>query len=123
MADQSAAMNGVFSAIRTLLVTIGTSLVAGGALTVHSQLYFWMMLVAGSIMVVGPAGWGVWSSIQHVRAISKATTIGVQAGINLTASGGALNTEGLPIEIAADGVPKSVTPESAKAIVQNFGPK
>lgn len=114
-------MNGVFSAVRTALIAIGGALVTGGVISASSPVYFWIMFVSGSIMVIGPAIWGVVVAVRHAIAVKQARTAGVQAGINLVVAGEALTTEGRKIPGGTgDGAPLPVTEKTATEIVKNF---
>lgn len=115
----SPAANGVLSAIRYLLVTLGTYLAANGYASAGNNIE----LAAGAVMIVGPAIWGVYSAVQKYR---KVRAVGVQAGINLAVSGRALDANGNMISQfqASDATtpPKPVTLKTAAEIVKSFGP-
>ena len=126
--DQSnSTVDGVFSAIRTALITVGAALVSGGVLTKESPAIFWITFVSGSIMVIGPAIWGVVVAVQHALAVRQARAIGAQATLNMVAAGQALNANGDPIKVVSgtgDGgtPPLPVTEKTAAEIVKNFAP-
>lgn len=112
-------LNATLSAIRALLMVLGTML-AGKGLT-DTAAYFWIETIAGSIMVLGPAIWGVYSSIANWR---KAAAMGSQATLNMVAAGKAVDQHGAPIsQFSPDATPpKAVTVASAAAIVRDFAP-
>lgn len=114
-------INALLSAIRTLLVTLGTGLVSAGVLTKESPVYFWIMTASGLVLVVGPAAWGVWVAVQHVMAVKAAATAGVNAGINLVVAGHALNTDGTTIAASPASKPLPASNESAQSIIHDFG--
>lgn len=111
-------LNAVLSSIRSLLMVLGTVLAAHGLAA--SGLYFWVQLAAGSVMVVGPAIWGVYTSIENYR---RARATGVQAGINLVTSGKAITEDGSVVS-KLDGTtpPKAVTLATADQIIKDFAP-
>ena len=69
-------INGILSSVRILLITIG-GVMAGDGLQ-NTTAYHWVMIIAGSIMVVGPAAWGVYSSFVNFR---RARAVGVHAQV------------------------------------------
>jgi|HubBroStandDraft_4_1064222.scaffolds.fasta_scaffold00019_31 hypothetical protein len=117
------AMDGVFSAVRSLLIGIGLALAANGVAT-NSPVYRGVQIAAGSIMFIGPAGWSLYLAITHALTQRKAVAVGVQAGINLVVAGQALTNGGKLIQIANPDAtpPKPVTEYSAQQIVRNFAP-
>jgi hypothetical protein len=112
-------INGILASIRILLITIG-GVMAGDGLT-NTTAYHWVMIGAGSIMVVGPAIWGVYSSFVNFR---RARAVGVQAGINMAVQGKALASDGSVIShFGPDATPsKDVTLKSSDEIITKFGP-
>lgn len=109
----------LFSAISNLCKVLGVLLGAHGL--ADSGTAFWVQLVGGSIMVIGPAVWDVWSQI---RALARTKAVGVQAGINLTVSGKALASDGATLVSHNDGTtpPLPVTEATAAQIVKDFAP-
>jgi len=113
-------LNAFLSSVRALLLVIGGLLAEHGL--EHSTYYSDVMIAAGSIMVVGPAIWGVWSSITNWH---KAAAVGAQSGINMVLSGKALAADGktLITQIGPDSTPvKPVTVATAAEIVKDFAP-
>lgn len=114
-------LNAFLTSVRALLLVLGGLLAEHGL--EHSTYYSWIMIGAGSIMIVGPAVWGVWSSFSNWR---KASAVGVAAGINMTIQGKAVTEGGEVISKfsadAQDTPPKPVTVASAAEIVANFAP-
>lgn len=109
----------LFTSISTLCKVLGTLLAAQGLAS--SGAYFWLELVGGSVMVVGPA---IYDVVAHALALYKAQAVGVQAGINLTVSGRALAADGKTVVAENDGAtpPKQVTLATAAEIVKDFPP-
>src|ERR1700744_3946084 len=117
MSDNSAAINAMFSSIRSFLIIVGTIL-AGYGFTNKNPLYFWIEVIAGTITVIGPAAWGVYVSICHVLETRKKVTQAVNAGLNLAASGQMMTvqtTEGAVVPVPAN-------TETAAEIVKTFAP-
>lgn len=114
----NANLNATLSALRYLLVVLGGILAQQGLS--QTPEYKYVMLASGSIMIIGPAVWGVWAALVNWH---RATAVGVQAGINLTVSGHALDTNGAVVG-ANDGTtpPLPVTLATAAKIVTDFGP-
>jgi hypothetical protein len=113
-------LNAFLTSVRALLLVIGGLLAEHGL--EHSSYYSWVMVGAGSILVIGPAIWGVWSSLDNWW---KAASIGTQSGINLVLSGKALASDGKTLisQLGPDTTPvKAVTIETAKEIVKDFAP-
>lgn len=113
-------VNAILTNLSNLLKVFGGLLAANGFAS--SGLYFWSQLIAGAILVIGPAIWDTWNAIQNLR---KAKAVGVAAGINLVHSGSAVSQDGESITSvgAPDAVPpKPVTLASADEIVKNFAP-
>ena len=112
-------LNATLTAIRALLMAIGGVLLDKGMGSTAA--YFWIETVAGSIFVLGPAIWGVYSSIVNWR---KASAVGVQAGINLTVAGKALAEDGKTVVSQNNGStpPMPVTIATASEIVKDFAP-
>ena len=120
-APADASLDGVFSAIRALLIALGSALAAKGL--ENTGAYFWIMTGAGSIMVVGPAAWGVIIAIRRVNWAKLLQAVGVQAGINLTTSGNAISASGEIISRNDGGTPpKQVTLTTAPEIIQKYAP-
>lgn len=119
MATTNPSLNALLVSISNLLKLGGVALASKGLISpgIASDLEIW----SGVILVVGPLVWDVWNAIQGLR---KGKAVGVQAGINLTASGQAVDSQGAPISrFAADATPpKPVTLESAAEIVKTYGP-
>lgn len=114
-------VNGIFSAVRALLIAIGGVMATKGL--ENTGAYFWVETISGSIMIVGPAAWGVYTAFANYFKARKAVAAGVQAGINLTASGKAISDSG-DIITRNDGTtpPKLVTLETAPKIVAEYAP-
>ena len=114
-------LNAFLTSVRTLLLVAGGLLAEHGL--EHSTYYSWIMIGAGSVMVVGPAIWGVWSSLINWH---KAAAVGVAAGIAMTVQGKAVTESGEVISKfsadTSDTPPKAVTVASAAEIVANFAP-
>lgn len=113
-------LNAFLSQLRIVLVIIGSLMAEQGF--DHTTIYRWLMIISGSIVVLGNALWALWSSYINWR---KASAVGVAAGINMTVQGKALTESGQPISAfspAADTPPKPVTVASAADIVANFAP-
>lgn len=113
-------LNALLSSVRALLLVIGGLLAEHGL--EHSTAYSYIMISAGSLMVVGPAVWGVWASFDNWW---KAAAVGTQSGINLVLSGKALAADGktLVSQIGPDTTPaKPVTIETTKEIVKDLAP-
>jgi hypothetical protein len=68
MTDQS--LQPVFSAIRALLIAAGGYLAAHGFATGGA----YTQLAAGSVMVLGPAAWGVWTAFKSYRTTHRLAT-------------------------------------------------
>jgi hypothetical protein len=124
MDQDNAAMNGVWSSLRSFLIAIGSALVTGGVITNTSPVYTWIMFASGAVLVVGPAAYGVFVNIKRVINSRKKVAEAVQAGINLTVSGQALAADGKTIVSINDGTtpPLPVTLQSAAQIVRDFAP-
>src|ERR1700678_2518277 len=124
MDDNNAALNGVFSAARTMLVLFGTALAAHGMAT--SGLYFWVQFLAGSIMVIGPGIWGFYVAVTNALKTRQKVAQAVGAGINLVVAGKALASDGSVIGLLGAGAsstpPLPVTMASAQKIVKDFAP-
>lgn len=104
-----------------LLIAVGVVLVHLGL--DHSVYYKYLEVASGSVVALGTAAWGFWSTIQNFR---QAQAVGVQAGINLTVAGKALDSQGDVISRfgadAASTPPKPVTQATAATIVKEFAP-
>ena len=117
MTDTSeAAMNGLWTSLRYLLVTIGTLM--GTAGLSQTGAYQIVMFSSGAVMVIGPAAWGVWVAFNRVMEKRDAVTNAVQAGLNLAATGNMLTCE-TPTGTV---IPVPVTHQTAAEIVKDFGP-
>jgi len=112
-------INGILASIRILLITVGGVMATKGL--ENTGAYFWVMTAAGSIMVVGPAVWGVYSSFVNFR---RARAVGVQAGINMAVQGKALASDGSVIShVGPDTTPAlDVTLATSDEIINKFGP-
>jgi hypothetical protein len=115
--DQNPAMNALWASMRYFLVVIGGLM--GSAGLSQTGTYQIVMLASGSIMVVGPAAWGVWTAFQRVLDKRDAVTNAVQAGLNLAATGNMLTCE-TPTGVV---IPVPVSHQSAAEIVKDFGPQ
>lgn len=111
MTDNTDTMAPVWSAVRALLITLGTALAANGY--GDSHIYKIVEFASGSVLIVGPAAWGVWTAFRNREQKKEITTTAVNAGMNLAASG--------QMRTTPEGIPVPATAESAKKIVQNFG--
>lgn len=69
MTDQS--LQPIFSALRYLLVTVGGILAANG----FAQGGQYVQIVAGAVIVVGPAAWGVWTAFKNYRTTHRLASI------------------------------------------------
>jgi len=109
----------VLAAFRSLLIATGGVLAA--LHWDHSETYKWLIEAAAGVMIVGPAVWAMWNAGFKFYKLMAAA---VQAGINLTISGQAVDSSGNPVsKFASDASPpKPVTVESATQIVANFAP-
>lgn len=114
-------LNAFLAQVRVFLLLIGGFMVEQGF--DHTTAYKWIMVAAGSIVVLGNAVWALWSSYANWR---KASAVGVAAGINMTVQGKAVTESGEVISKfsaeASDTPPKPVTVASAAEIVANFAP-
>ncbi|HEY1806083.1 MAG TPA: hypothetical protein VGG45_16535 [Terracidiphilus sp.] len=105
-------INAVFSSIRSFLIVIGTVMAGNGLAT--SGAYKWVEIVAGSIMVVGPAAWGVYNAFANYIASRKKTTAAVNATLHLATAGGVL------VDRAGEPIP--ATDATAAQIVKSYAP-
>ena len=123
--EDSASMNGVWSSLRALLIALGGALVTGGIITTTSKAYMMIMFASGAVLVIGPAIWGVYTSVMRVINNRKKVVTAMNATLNLVASGKALDASGsvIPYAVAGSTPPKAVTETSAPEIVKNFGTK
>lgn len=112
-------LNAFLTQLKLFLIVMGTLLAEQGM--DHTTVYKWIMFAAGAVLVVGNAAWALWASYENWR---KAAAVGVQAGINLTASGKALAEDGETVVSVNNGStpPKPVTVETAAQIVKDFAP-
>ncbi|HCE07483.1 MAG TPA: hypothetical protein DEQ40_02565 [Oxalobacteraceae bacterium] len=113
-------LNAFLSSVRALLLVIGGLLAEHGL--EHSTAYSYIMISAGSILVVGNALWALWASFDSWW---KAAAIGTQSGINLVLSGKALAADGKTLisQIGPESTPvKPVTVATAAEIVKDFAP-
>lgn len=85
MPDSNDAMQPVWSALRVLLITIGAGLADHGL--EHSEAYKIVEMLSGSILIIGPAIWGVWVAIRNAQAKAEVMRQGVAAGMIAGASG------------------------------------
>ena len=114
--------SAILAALRVFLIAVGTLLAV-----LHydnTSAYKWLVEAAGATMVVGGAAWGIWTA---GVTLYQSIAVGVQAGINLTASGRAVTDDGKVIsnfssEALSATPPKQVTVATAKDIVKSFGP-
>lgn len=111
--------NAFISSVRYLLVVIGTIMAEQGL--DHTTTYKWVVVSSGAIMIIGPAIWGVWSSIYNWY---KAAAVGAQAGMNMVLQGKALAQDGTTVTSIGDGTTplKQVTVATTKEIVKDFPP-
>lgn len=109
----------VFAAGRGLCIAAGAAMVALNLGDTHT--YKIVMQVAGSIMVVGPI---LWAVVEKLVTFGRALAAAVQAGIDLTLSGKAVDSQGEPISrFSPDATPpKQVTVASATEIIKDFAP-
>lgn len=107
------------AAIRIFCLVLGSVLAENNLGS--GELHHVLTAVAGSVMAVGSAAWGLYASF---RGLWKAQAVGVQAGINLTAAGAAVDSTGATIGATMpDGAPpKTVTLASTRQIVHDYGP-
>lgn len=117
-------VQSLLTSLSNLLKLIGTLVAGYGAvypMASHIATYF--TITSGAILVIGPAIWDVYQTIQSIR-LSKA--VGVEAGIKMTVQGKAVTDEGHVISqfsAMSDATPpKPVTLETADKIVKDFGP-
>ena len=119
MTPNSPSPIALFTAVSTLCKVLGTVLAAHGLGS--SGTYMWVQLVGGSVMVLGPAVWEVGA---QALALVQTRAVGVQAGINLTVSGHALDTNGTVVSSNIGSTPPlPVTLATATKIVADFGPE
>lgn len=109
----------VFAALRGVLIALGTLLVALNL--GETQVYVMVIKASGLVMVVGPIAWAVFEKLVTLK---KSLAAAVQAGINLTISGKAVDHDGAPIsKFAADATPpQPVTVASSTEIIKEFAP-
>ena len=114
-----AQLNGLLSAVRTVLLLFGAFLAQNGY--GHSDIYHQIEMVSSAILIIGP---GVWGVLAAVSGLFKAHAVGVQAGINMTVQGKALAADGVTPVHANDGTtpPLAVTLATAAEIVKDFAP-
>jgi hypothetical protein len=119
MNQSAASFNALLSSVRSFLLIAGSLLAANGLAS--SGLYFWVQLVAGSVVGIGSAAWGVYAAFMNWR---RANAVGVAAGINLTVSGKALAADGKTVVSENNGAtpPLDVTIATAQEITAKFGP-
>lgn len=112
-------LNAFLTQIKLFLVMVGGLMAEQGL--EHTSAYHWIMLVAGSVLVVGNALWALWASYENWR---KASAVGVAAGVAMTAQGKAIADDGTIIsKFSGEGTPpKAVTVETAAQIVKDFAP-
>lgn len=103
--------------------------VAGGLLAAHGLIGpndtitpdNWQF-IAGVIIGLAPLAWSWYTKIKAAKTAKDREAIAVQAGINLVSTGAALATDGARIASVGGSSPKPVTPDTAKVIIQNYGP-
>lgn len=113
------AVRASLAALRSLLIAVGAVLLA--LHWDHSDAYKWIIEASAATMIVGPLIWQVYASgVGFYKSMAAA----IQAGINLTASGLAVDEAGNVISQFEAGAtpPKPVTVETAKEIVEKFAP-
>lgn len=107
------------TSLRYLIVSGGSY--AAGKGYISSDMLNNLLAVAA---VLGPLAWGLYANWQKSQQNKVTAAVGVQAGINLTLSGNAVDHDGNPIsKFAADATPpKIVTVASAAQIVKDYAP-
>lgn len=75
-----ATSQALLSAIRTILVMMGTALAAHGYIDNGS-----VNEIVGAVMVIIPAVWGVWDKYRAEKATQARETVAVQAGVTAAA--------------------------------------
>lgn len=114
-------LNAFLTQLKLFLVLIGGIMAEQGL--EQTTVYHYIMLIAGSILVVGNAAWALWASYSNWR---NASAVGVAAGINMTVQGKAITQDGTVIsKFGAESEttpPKPVTVATAAEIVANFAP-
>lgn len=113
MTDNTDTMAPVWSAVRALLITVGSALAANGY--GDSHVYKIVELAAGTVMIVGPAAWGVWTAFQNTRKKKELVTTAVNAERTRAA------VEADPVRTTEAGTPLPATPAEAHDIVKTFG--
>lgn len=111
-------VQALFTQGRMALIAVGSGMAVLGFH--NSAAYQWVMGISGIVLVVGPA---IWDFIATVAALFHAQAVGVNAGINLTVSGKAVDHAGNVISKFspdAETPPRPPTVESAKEIVKEF---
>ena len=76
-----ATKDAVLSAVRSLLIVLGSGLVAKGYLSDGV-----MQQVIGAVMVLLPAAWGIWDKYEAATAAKARDVVAVNAGIALADS-------------------------------------
>jgi hypothetical protein len=112
--------NAFLTQLKLFLVLVGGLMAEQGL--AHTSVYKYLMLVSGSLLVIGNSLWALWASFDNWW---KAAAIGAQSGINLTLSGHALAADGETVisQITPGSTPtKQVTEATTKEIVKNFAP-
>lgn len=109
----------VAAALRGVLIAAGALLVGLNLGSTHT--YALVMQASGAVMVVIPLAWSLFT---YLVTLKQAIAAAVQAGINLTLSGKAVDHAGNPIsKFAPDASPpKDVTVTSAAQIVKDYAP-
>lgn len=109
----------VFAAARGVLIAVGAIMLYLNLGDTH--IYAMVMQASGAIMVAGPMAWAIFEKLVTLK---EAIAVAVQAGINLSTSGQAVDHDGKTIsKFAADATPpKPVTIETAAQIVKDFAP-
>lgn len=112
-------LNAFLASVRSFLLILGGLMVEQGL--DHTTIYKYLLLAAGSVVVVGNGAWAVWSSYSNWR---KASAVGVAAGVNMAVQGKAVADDGTVIsKFNGEGTPpKPVTVATAAQIVKDFAP-
>jgi hypothetical protein len=113
-------MNGVWSAVRGILIALGGALATGGVITQTSPVYFWIMFASGAVMIIGPAGYNLYTAINRAWVAAEAKKQTVNATLNLVASGDMEAISGAKVLLPEGVVLKPATVASAAEIVKNY---
>lgn len=126
MDQTDAAMSGVYSATRALLIAIGGALVTAGLISKTSVIYQWIMIMAGAVVAVGPAAYNFYTAVTRYMRERQIAAKAVGAGINLVLAQKAVAEDGTIIDRIGAGSqstpPRAVTLDSAAKIVKDFAP-